>query len=124
MIGLAVLPVIAFVDAYQDGNGLQLARLRTVFQRTQPQDLVMDGWEGMGVFRPHAFFYFFLHEETRAMLPAPQWDAYLGDLEAGRIRPALIVMDENLAALGPRFVTFVHDRYASRDGLLYFAREP
>jgi len=123
-IGLAVLPIIAFVDAYQDGNGLQLARLRTVFQRTQPADLVMDGWEGLGVFRPHAFFYFFLHEETRAMLPASQWDGYLDALEAGRIRPALIVLDENLRALGPRFLAVVEARYATRDGLLYFAREP
>ena len=122
-IALAMLPVIALVEAYHDRNDGQLAKLRTVFERTQPTDLVMDGWEGMGAFRPHAFFYFFLHEETRAMLPAAQWNAYLDALESGRIRPKLIVMDENLEVLGPRFQAFVHERYASDDGVLYFSRQ-
>jgi uncharacterized membrane protein len=121
---LSVLPVVGLRGAFGDRNDLQLAQLREVFERTGPTDLVMDGWLGMGVFRPHAFHYFFLHEETRAMLPAPQWSAYLDALEAGRIRPKLIAMDENLAAMGPRFLTFVHGRYASRDGVLYFAAEP
>jgi len=118
-LGLAVLPAISLHEAFRDSNSEQLAKLHTVYETTAPSDLVMDGWQGMGVFRPHAFFYFFLHEETRAMLPAERLNAYLDDLEGGRVRPRLIALDENLRALGPRFVTFVETRYVSSDGFFY-----
>ena len=121
-IALAVLPVLALRDSFQSPNDRQLARLKQVFERTKPTDLVMDGWEGTGVFRPHAFHYFFLHEETVAMLPRERLDAYLDGLESGKPRPRLIAMDENLAALGPRFVSFVKRDYASSDGFFYFSR--
>src|SRR4051812_20344448 len=121
-IALAVLPALALRDGFHYRNDDQLAKLRQVFETTRPTDVVMDGWQGMGVFRPHAFRYFFLHEETRAMLPRPRWDAYMDALENGTIRPRLIVMDENLAAMGPRFLAFVHRNYVSRDGFFYFAR--
>jgi hypothetical protein len=120
---LAVWPVRILRRDFQDRNDRQLALLRTVFETTKPTDLVMDGWAGMGVFRPHAFHYFFLHAETRAMLSPPRWDAYLDALESGTIRPKLIAMDKNLAAMGPRFVTFVQGTYVSRDGFFYFARQ-
>jgi hypothetical protein len=122
LAGLAVLPIIALRDAYRESNDEQLARLQRVYETTKPADLVMDGWAGMGVFRPHAFRHFFLHEETRAMLPGEEWDAYLDALESGRIRPKLIALDENLRALGPRFVDFVERNYTSRDGFFYFPR--
>ena len=94
-----------------------------ILAKTEPTDVVMDGWEGMGVFRPHAFHYFFLHEEVRAWLPRTPVDAFLGELEAGSVRPKLIAMDENLRALGPRFASFVETHYTSSDGFFYFPNE-
>jgi hypothetical protein len=82
----------------------------------------MDGWQGTGVFRPHAFYYFFLHEESIPMLARARVDAFLDALEGGKIRPRLIAMDENLVALGSRFVRFVKRSYVSYDGFLYFAK--
>lgn len=119
---LSILPVKALVEAYRDGNEGQLARLRTVFARTRPTDLVMDGWTGMGVFRPHAFHYFFLHEEAVAMLPPAALDAYLDAIEQGRGRPKLIALDDNLRSLGPRFMRFVEANYESTDGFFYAPR--
>jgi 4-amino-4-deoxy-L-arabinose transferase-like glycosyltransferase len=120
---LAVLPVVALAGSFRDRNDAQLAKLRTVFASTRPADPVMDGWEGMGVFRPHAFRYFFLHEEIVAMLPRPELDAYLDALESGRVRPKLIAMDKNLRSLGPRFVQFVTTHYVTSDGFFYLARD-
>ena len=37
---------------------------------TAPGDMVLEGGSGAGVFRPHGFFYFFPHEEIRAMIPS------------------------------------------------------
>ena len=119
---LAILPGFALRESYAMRSDGQLARLRLVFENTGPEDVVMDGWQGMGVFRPHAFYYFFLHPETVAMLPRPRLDTYLDALESGAIRPKLIAMDWNLAALGPRFQDFVRRNYVSRDGLFYFPR--
>jgi hypothetical protein len=115
MIPLAVLPVLDLQATFKVRNDRQLARLRYVFENTKPTDVVMDGWEGMGVFRPHAFYYFFLHGELVDRLPREQVDAYLDALESGRIRPRLIAMDENLVALGSRFLRFVKRNYVRRD---------
>src|SRR5262245_1467585 len=121
LFGLLWKPVRGVNDEAHRRNDEQLAKLRTVFERTQPTDMVMDGWEGRGVFRPHAFYYFFLHEEVRAVLPHEPVDALLGELESGSVRPKLIAMDDNLRALGPRFTGFVQTHYTSSDGFFYFA---
>ena len=103
--------------AYQDPG--QMNRLRYVLEQTGPEDPVMDGWLGTGVFRPHAFYYFFLHPELRAMVPKQEIDSYAKALETGKIRPALITLDRDLAGLGPRFVAFVRRNLTTRDGLFY-----
>jgi uncharacterized membrane protein len=119
LVPLAVLPALALRNSLRIRNDGQLAGLRFVFETTRPGDVVMDGWQGMGVFRPHAFYYFFLHQETLAMLPRARLAAYLDALEKGEIRPALIALDRNLVALGPRFVDFVKQHYVSSDGFFY-----
>jgi hypothetical protein len=121
-VPLFILPVLDIREALLARNDRQLERLHQVFARTKPTDLVMDGWEGTGVFRPHAFYYFFLHEESLPMLPRGQVDAFLDALEGGRIRPRLIALDKHLVALGSRFVRFVKKDYASDDGFLYFSK--
>jgi 4-amino-4-deoxy-L-arabinose transferase-like glycosyltransferase len=122
LLGLGVLPALSFREAFRERNDEQLAWLRKVFHDTKPTDLVMDGWQGMGVFRPHAFYYFFLHSEAIAVVPPARLDAYLDALESRSIRPKLIALDDNLKSLGPRFMAFVEQNYASRDGFLYYAR--
>jgi hypothetical protein len=122
MLLLSVLPVLGLRESFASRNDAQLARLRQVFESTARTDLVMDGWQGTGVFRPHAFHYFFIHDELLAMLPPEQVDAYVADLESGRVRPRLIALDEHLAALGPRFLAFVRRSYVTRDGFFYYRR--
>jgi hypothetical protein len=117
---MAALPLNTLREAFVERNDRQLADLRHVYETTRPTDLVMDGWRGMGVFRPHAFHYFFLHEEVVSMLPPARLDAYLDALETGAIRPQLIAMDDNLRSLGPRFLTFVANNYVTRDGFFYY----
>jgi hypothetical protein len=100
----------------------QIARLRYVFEHTAPSDTVLDGWMGTGVFRPHPFYYFFMHGELRAMFSEAEKDAYVDGFESGRVRPSLIVLDPELVAMGPRFVRFVRSNYVSDDGLFYRRR--
>lgn len=85
----------------------QRAALRHVHELTQPGDLILEGGSGPGVFRPHAFFYFFLHEEIRQIIPQRQVEALLAQLRNGVVKPKLIVLDRNLSALEPRLNDWV-----------------
>ncbi len=122
MIPFALVPLGDLRESFASRNDEQLARLRYVFEHTQPTDVVMDGIEGTGVFRPHALYHFFLHAEILDMLPRERVDAYVDALERGQIRPRLIALDENLIALGTRFLRFVKKNYVSSDGFFYFSK--
>ena len=122
LILLSVLPALDLRDAFASRNDSQLARLHYVFESTKPTDLVMDGIEGTGVFRPHALYHYFLHAELLDMLSRQQVDAYMVALESGKISPKLIALDENLVALGTRFLRFVKRNYVSNDGFFYFSK--
>jgi 4-amino-4-deoxy-L-arabinose transferase-like glycosyltransferase len=118
-VALLILPTVDLARATGHRNDVQMARLGFVYAHTGPADPVLDGWLGMAVFRPHPLPYFFMHRELQAMLTAREKDAYLGALESRSVRPALIAMDDELRALGPRFLAFVRRDYVSDDGLFY-----
>jgi 4-amino-4-deoxy-L-arabinose transferase-like glycosyltransferase len=122
LAALAVIPTLDMVKAYRSTNDEQLARIRFVFQHTKPTDTVMDGWTGTGIFRPHAFYYFFLHEESVLMLPRERVNAFVEDLQSGKVQPRLIALDDNLITLGSRFVRFVLRDYESSDGFFYLRK--
>jgi Dolichyl-phosphate-mannose-protein mannosyltransferase len=119
---LLVWPVVELGSSFTERNQRQTARLLYVFEHTSPTDTVLDGWLGTGVFRPHPLYYFFMHGELLAMLSESQRAAYVDMLESGRVRPSLITLDEELIALGSRFVRFVLKNYVSNDGLFYLPR--
>jgi len=118
-VTLLVWPVVDLARSFGKRDDLQMARLRYVFEHTGPEDPVLDGWLGTDVFRPHPLYYFFMHRELLAMLSDSDKEAYLGALESGRVRPSLVTLDDELEALGPRFLRFVRSNYASTDGLFY-----
>ncbi|HXJ23685.1 MAG TPA: glycosyltransferase family 39 protein [Polyangia bacterium] len=123
LVPLSIMPVRSLIEAHRLNNQAQLAGLRQVFETTKPTDQVMDGWQGLGVFRPHPFYYSFFHDELRQMLPRDELDGMMSDLETGRVRPRLIALDRNLRSMGPRFLAVVQQRYTSRDGFFYYARD-
>jgi 4-amino-4-deoxy-L-arabinose transferase-like glycosyltransferase len=121
---LLLWPIVDLARAFGRRDDVQMARLQFVFAHTRPSDPVLDGWLGTNVFRPSPFYYQFMHGELMAMLTASQKDAYLGALESGKARPALITLDDELRAFGPRFLRFLHAHYASDDGLFYLPVQP
>jgi hypothetical protein len=120
ILPLLVLPVLNLGWSFAHRNDRQLARLRYVFEHTRPADSVLDGWLGTQLFRPHPLYYFFMHRELLGALSESDKDSYLAPLESGRVRPALITLDDELMALGPRFTAFLRAHYATSDGLFYF----
>jgi hypothetical protein len=101
-----------------------MARLQFVFAHTGPSDPVLDGWLGMDVFRPHPLYYFFMHRELQVTLTEREKGAYVDALADGRVRPALIALDDELRALGPRFLHYVQRNYVSSDGVFYLPVQP
>jgi len=111
LILLELAPMTHLAQSFHKRNDAQLEALRYVMAHTNPQEQVMDGWRGLGVFRLHTFYYYFLHPEIRAMVPESAWQSLRADLESGRKRPQIIVMDENLDALGSWFRSWVEAHY-------------
>ncbi len=120
IVPLLIWPVVDLTRSFGRRDDKQMERLRYVFAHTGPADTVLDGWLGTQLFRPHPLYYSFMHGELLAMLSAQEIDAVLDALESGQVRPALITLDDELIALGPRFMRFVQTHYASSDGLFYF----
>jgi 4-amino-4-deoxy-L-arabinose transferase-like glycosyltransferase len=123
-VPLLIWPVVDLGRSLGDRDDVQMARLRFVFAHTGPADRVLDGWLGTNVFRPQPHYYFFMHGELLAMLTTSEKDAYLDALTSGKNRPALIALDDELRALGPRFLQFVGRNYVSGDGLFYLPVQP
>src|SRR5262249_8528041 len=89
----------------------QLARLRAVMDATTPDQTVLDGFTGAGVFRPHAWYYFFLHDEIRRLLGAPEIGRLRAALREGEIAPALVILDDDVAQLPDEIVSFLRENY-------------
>jgi hypothetical protein len=124
LVALAVLPALDLKAEFKRTNREQLRQLRFVMEHSTPSETVMDGWRGLGVFRPHAFYYYFLHPEIRAMLPAKDLDAFLSDLEAGRNKPKIIVLDDNLRQLSDRFTDYMKQHYVLSNEPGIYVRKP
>lgn len=105
--------LVQFRDAFQLSNTNQLDEIQYVLVNTDPKATVMDGWSGIGVFRPHAFFYWFLHRRLVATLEADVIDNLLAGLKSGYIQPALIIFDNDLRVASPDLNEFVTHNYIS-----------
>jgi hypothetical protein len=112
MAGLAIFPFRRTPLVAGPSNADQRASLAYVQEHTSAGDRVFDGWEHITApFRPHAWFYFFLHREIRPMLTEGDYDELLSGLEAGRIRPAVVVMDADNRALPGAIVEWLEGHY-------------
>ena len=86
LIALSVYPLLQVRRHFDRGNFGTLQNIRYVLQNTTPTETVLDGFTGLGVFRPHAFFYFSLHDEIRAMLTDEDWAELLKGFQSGTKR--------------------------------------
>jgi hypothetical protein len=129
---IAGLAVVAVPPMIGTASGLhprypaqqdQLGRMRLVYALTQPGDTVMDGFTGAGVFRPHAYYYFFLHNQVRALLGRAEMDDLRRALRDGEIAPALVLFDVDLRSLSPDFEAFVEENYEPAGDPLVWRRK-
>jgi hypothetical protein len=110
---LSAAPLKRMGDVFDLRNSAQLDEIRYIVEHTAPTDTIMDGFTGSGVFRPHAYFYFFPHYGIRTMLTDEDRHELLKDLYSGRIAPKLILFDKNLQDLSPAISAFLEENYQS-----------
>jgi hypothetical protein len=101
-----------------------LDRLRYVLVHVGPQETVLDGFSGLGVFRPHAYFYYFLHDEVRTLLAGGPMGRLLAELRDGTIAPDWVVADRDVLALPADIVAFLRDNYVAAEMAPLWARNP
>lgn len=107
-----VLPVVQQVDWIgRHSNIDERARVDYVMANTQPTDPIFDGRSGFGVFRPHAYRYWFLHDEMQLMLSDTEKSSALIDaLERQRVKIALV--DEHARMLPRPVLDYIAAHYA------------
>jgi len=76
--------------------------IRLVLDNLPPDEPVLDGYSGIGVFRPHAFSPFFLHAEVRQMLDEEAILRLEQGLAAGTLGRHVASADAHLSAVSPR----------------------
>ena len=111
MCARPVRSMVALLDPPHAKARDHLAILGYVVENTRPPETFLDGFSGFGVFRPHAYRYFFLHDEVRALLAGPELDRLLGQLRDGTISPSFVVLDRDLRALPADIVLFLEANY-------------
>jgi hypothetical protein len=83
---------------------------------------VLDGFSGLGLFRPPAYDYPFLHDEIRKMLSDADRARLLSGLRSGAIAPKLVILDEHLRAVSPQVTAFIEEHYVPVDPVPIRAR--
>jgi len=129
ILGLAIVaapPLAARLQSFEPRRPRvhdQLARLRLVQELTSPRDTVLDGFTGAGAFRPHAYHWFFLHDEIRALLGDAERDGLKRALRDGDIAPAIVLFDSDVQELSPEVKSFVEENYEPAGDPLVWRRK-
>jgi 4-amino-4-deoxy-L-arabinose transferase-like glycosyltransferase len=122
-IGISAYPLDQMRVQLERRNDGQLNDIRYIMRITSPNDAVQDGWSGKGLFRPHSYYYWFLHSEVRAMLTEKQLsDDLIAAME--RAETKVVIYDGNLRALPEKFRRYVQERFkpAGRDDIFVRSR--
>jgi hypothetical protein len=119
ILALLSVPILQFKDQFRFTNEELLDEVRYILATTQPDDPVMMGWRGSGVFRPHAYYYWFLHEEMHLYLDNKQkTDDILAAFEA--LRPPIVEYNWAFQMLPEPVKSYVEQHYEPAGvGVLY-----
>jgi hypothetical protein len=127
LVAASIHPVIQMLRILDPGNTKYrdtLDGIGYVFRQTAPTDDVMDGFTGLGLFRPHSYFYPLLMSDIRAMITAEEHSRFLTELRSGRIAPKLVFYDSNLRRFSSEVSRFVEQNYEpTGQGVIWRPRE-
>jgi Dolichyl-phosphate-mannose-protein mannosyltransferase len=106
------------------GANPQIAEMRYIIENTAPTETIMDGFRGSGVYRPHAYFFWFIPYGVRQRLTDRDKQLLLEDLYTGSISPKLILFDPNLRDFSPASTEFFEAHYEPVGTGMIWRRKP
>ena len=89
-----------------------LDRIGWVVDHTGPDETVLDGFSGLGVFRPHAWFYFYPNEDIRPLIDHSEVRELKRRLRNGVVSPRLAILDWDLQQVDSELLQFLKENYA------------
>ena len=109
---LLMFPLTEQVDwIYHNSNADQRERLAYVLDNSDAHEPVFDGYSGYGVFRPHAYRYWFLHEEVQQMLSADEMATGIVHALEER-KPPIAIVDQWVRTLPESVHEYIASHYA------------
>jgi hypothetical protein len=72
---------------------------------------VLDGFSGLGVFRPHAWFFFYPNEDIRPLIDHSEVTGLVRRLRNGVVSPRLAILDRDLQAVDSELLQFLKENY-------------
>ncbi len=118
-IGFIAYPFQQTVKQLSANNSGQLGNVQYIMDITTEDDTVLDGWSGYGFLRKHAYYYYFLHPEMRAMLSEKERS---DDIIEGlaKQRTKVIIYDSSIKALPEKVQKYISANYVkSGHGNIY-----
>lgn len=109
---LSLVPLSRFRDDFDRGNWGTLQGITYVLRNSSPWETTLDGFTGLGLFRPQAFFHHFQHPHAFALQTDAEHREMLEALESGRAFPKMIFWTHYLKdSLTPGMRAFLEKNY-------------
>jgi hypothetical protein len=109
---LSVVPLSRFRDDFDRGNWGTLQGITYVLRNSSPWETTLDGFTGLGLFRPQAFFHHFQHPHAFALQTEDEHRKMLEALESGRAFPKMIFWTHYLKdSVTPEMSAFLQKNY-------------
>ena len=109
---LSIVPLSRFRAAFDRGNWGTLQGIEYVLRNTSPRETTFDGFTGLGLFRPQAFYHHFQHPHAFALQSKGEHQEMLEALESGRAFPKMIFWSHYLRdAVTPEIAAFLERNY-------------
>ncbi len=112
LIAIAIIayPLDQMISQFSQRSDAQIANIQYIIDNTSPSEAVLDGWSGYGFLRPHAYYYYFLHSEMRAMLNEKQLtDDIISSAEERNTK--IVIFDGDMKALPQKTKEYITNDY-------------
>jgi hypothetical protein len=91
---LSVPPLLRFVKLFEGSNYAALEGVRYVIRNSAPWETTLDGFSGLGVYRPAAFYHPYQHWHTLAVQTEAERRHIVEALRSGDALPKLVFWDD------------------------------
>jgi hypothetical protein len=109
---LSLAPLSRFRAAFDRGNWGTLQAIEYVIRNSSPSETTFDGFTGLGLFRPQAFYHHFQHPHAFELQTEEEHREMLAALRSGRALPKMIFWSHYLReAVTPEIAAFLEEHY-------------